>query len=193
MRKYHVAHKGEGSEVTLIRREFGVDTKLAVFYPEMGYDLARAISDLIAAGLEAGRQDIFIVQVPSSHAKTFDIRLMADRVSSAEGTELAVSFYRKGEKGEDCIAHVLSGVTSQGVPRVRIKSTGPDGNKRYLEISLAPKEEVKPVDRLSDTGPIEVPVTPQAEAKVETKIEAKVAETPAALPAEAPAAAPSGT
>ncbi len=173
MRKYHVSHKGEGAPVTLIRREFGVDTPLAVFYPEVGYDLSRAVSDLIAAALDSGRKDIFILQVPTSHGKLFDTRLLADRISSVDGTEIDVAFYRKEADGtEDCIAHVLAGVDAKGAPRVRIKSVG-KGGKRYLEVNLSAKVEEPAKDAPADTP----------------KPEAKPAEKPAELPATTPSQA----
>ncbi len=185
MRKYHVSHEGEGSTITLIRREYGVDTTLAVFYPEVGYTLSRAICNLIAAAQETGRKEIFILQIPTSQGRIFDTRLMADCISTAEGTEIDVAFYRKVGEGEECVAHVFAGVNSEGSPRVRIKSVASDGGKRYLEISLAGKGD-KPVDE----APTAPPAAEAPKAESEPKAESPV-EKPAEKPAEVPTATPS--
>ena len=187
MRKYHVSHEGEGSTVTLIRREYGVDTTLAVFYPEVGYELSRAICNLIAAAQETGRKDVFVLQIPTSQGKPFDIRLLADCISTVDGTEIDVAFYRRSGETEECIAHVLAGVNTEGSPRVRIKSVATGGTKSYLEINLAGKD-AKPAEALPEQPPAAA-----AEPKAESAPKDISVEKPAERPAEAVTPASSQT
>jgi hypothetical protein len=138
MKKYQILQKGDSGPVTLVQREGDQDIPVAYFYPVAGQKLIRVIAGLMATALEAGREDICLVQEATTQGKASAITLVADRVGVSEGfAEIDLAVYRAEPAGSVCLAHVVAGVDAEGVPRVRIKSRGTGASKKAIEISLA--------------------------------------------------------